>query len=174
MIIFNHNSFLDVLILSALPFKNAYPIFSTGTRKFIHLYLCNLAISTPLVPLKNKKEERIIFFKKMTEHFKNNKYSILTSPEGVHFFTKRISKFNEEIFNMAMNANKDTTALFFKINPHENPFESFNFKATTVVIEHFRDIKTSNWTPKNLTKNVMNLRVNFMDYNKKFLEEHNA
>ena len=116
---FNHNSFLDILIIPALGLSYTRNILSVRTIVIIPISLCAFGCGTFFIPFKDKPEKRLAFFKRMIDYLLSTQDNLLCAPEGVHRFLYGIHNFNRGVFHMALESNRDIVCLYFDIPKKE-------------------------------------------------------
>lgn len=166
MYIFNHNSFLDLLIIPYLRLKNTRFIISEDVKTILPLHFCNLGVNVLYVPVKKNKQKRLQFFEKLAYDLSKKKYSVICSPEGQHTFKHGISEFNNEVFDVATKSKMPFQCLFFQIPIEKNPLESFEIKPCVIKVYSKDIINTSNWDSKAILENKNNTRIKFLQYYK--------
>lgn len=168
MYTFNHNSFLDVLILTALAIPDTRFFLSEKTRKIIPLTVSALAIGVYYIPVKNDKRRRADFFKRVTQELKSGSGSVFVSSEGVHRFINGIAPFNTGVYEMALKAELPVQPVYLDIPKETNSLEGYRFKSGTISVELLDLISTENWelsTLKNEVEKVRNIFLN--EFNKR-------
>jgi 1-acyl-sn-glycerol-3-phosphate acyltransferase len=145
MYTFNHNSFLDVLVLTALAIPNTRFFLSEKTRKIFPLTLSALAIGVYYIPVKKDPVRRDEFFKRVTEDLKNGSGSVFVSSEGVHQFIHGIAKFNDGVYEMAFNSGIPIQPVYLHIPKETNSLEGYRFKSGNIEISLLNQIPTSDW-----------------------------
>lgn len=160
---FNHNSFLDVLILTALAVPNTRFFLSEKTRKIIPLTLSALAIGVYYIPVKKDKKRRLEFFERVTEKLKKGSGSVFVSSEGVHRFIHGISYFNTGVYEMALNAELPIQPVYLDIPRETNSLEGYRFKSGTISVELLAEVPTKNWRIESLKEEVENVRTLFVN-----------
>ena len=160
---FNHNSFLDVLILTALGLTDTTFLLSEKTKKIIPLYISAKAIGILYIPTKNEKERRLQFFEMLEERIIKEQFSLFASSEGPHTFIHGISPFNKGIYHLAIVCQLPVVPVFLNIPAESNPFESYSFKSGTVKVELLPMIQTKGWELDNLRIHVKEMRQLYID-----------
>ena len=154
----NHNSFLDIFILTAIGLPNLRFILSESTFKYGPLIISALAVGTRYIPQKKHAERRLRFFIRTTEFLKRTNYSIIASAEGVHYHTHNIHPFNKGIFHMAMEAKIPIVPLFIFIPKEINPFEGSYSKTGNVEVIIMDEIDNSDWKLENIWDEINKVR----------------
>ncbi|HYF04239.1 MAG TPA: 1-acyl-sn-glycerol-3-phosphate acyltransferase [Patescibacteria group bacterium] len=166
---FNHNSYLDVLIITALGLTNNRFILSVKTYKFVPMTISALAIGTLYIPLKKDMEQRMKFFKNTELKIIKEGCSVFASSEGVHEFVHGVAPFNKGIYHMAINCSLPVQPVYFHIPRAVNSLEGAVFKSGTVRVELLKMIETRDWSVENLVEHVESVREVFLQ---KFSEAH--
>ena len=161
---YNHNSYLDIFIIPLLGLKNTRYIITEGIKKILPLHLCNLGIEVLYIPDTDKTEERIAFFKQVSEDLRANKYSVLCSPEGRHDWIHGIGAFNRGVFHMAIAAKVPIQTLFFNIPREANPMQGPDMRPCEVLVEAKEFIETSQWTEEEVEIRKQQVRARFLEY----------
>jgi len=166
---FNHNSYLDVLIITALGIPNNRFLLSEKTLKFVPVTISALAIGTRYIPLKKDAARRMKFFKNTELKIIKEGCSVFASSEGVHEFVHGIAPFNKGIYHMAVNCSLPVQPVYFHIPRAVNSLEGAVFKSGTVRVELLKMIETSDWNIDNLREHADSVREVFLQ---KFNEAH--
>ena len=163
MYTFNHNSNLDVFLLTGLGLANARFILSKNTYKFVPLVIAAKAIGTFYIPDAKKDEKRILFFKRVTKFLQKRKMSIVASSEGVHEWSHGIAPFNKGVYHMAIEAKLPIVALYIHIPEINNPMRGKKeAKGGTINIEYLKEFDTTDWNLDNLLDNIDIVRSEFV------------
>lgn len=162
MYTFNHNSFLDVLILTALAVPNTRFFLSEKTRKILPLTLSALAIGVYYIPVKKDKKRREQFFKRLTKELKDGKGSVFVSSEGVHRFIHGIAKFNLEVYKMAADAKIPIQLVYLHIPKITNSLEGYRFKSGKITVDLLEEFRTDNWLDDSIDIEVDKVRSVFI------------
>jgi 1-acyl-sn-glycerol-3-phosphate acyltransferase len=163
MYTFNHNSFLDVLVLTALAIPNTRFFLSEKTRKIIPLTLSALAIGVYYIPVKKDKKRRADFFKNVTQELRNGSCSVFVSSEGVHRFIHGISHFNTGVYEMALKAKLPVQPVYLHIPKETNSLEGYRFKSGTISVHLLQEEPTENWQFESIKKEIEKVRVVFLN-----------
>ncbi len=155
---FNHNSYLDLIILPALGLMNTRLITSTRTKKYLPLRLCHFGFGSLYLPYKDQKKERLQAFKNIAQRMVEEKFSVICSPEGVHTFRHKISPFNKGVFHLATVTEFPIYPLFIHIPKKSNPLEGFYYQSGNVFVTHMNTIDTDSWCLETLSNNKKNVR----------------
>jgi 1-acyl-sn-glycerol-3-phosphate acyltransferase len=159
----NHNSFLDIFILTAFGLPDLRFILSESTFKYIPLVISAKAFGTHYIPQKKHAERRLKFFIRTTEFLKRTNYSIIASAEGVHPHTHTIHPFNKGIFHMAMEAKIPIVPLFIFIPEEINPFEGSYSKTGEIEVIMMDEIDTSDWKLETIWDEIAKVRKVYVD-----------
>lgn len=159
MYTFNHNSFLDVLILTALAVPNTRFFLSEKTKKILPLTVSAMAIGVYYIPVKKDQKRRGEFFKRVTEELKNGSGSVFVSSEGVHRFIHGIAKFNTGVYEMATKAGLPTQLVYLDIPKATNSLEGYRFKSGTITVDLMQEIATHKWELENLHDEVKSVKA---------------
>lgn len=147
LITFNHNSYLDVLMLIALGLDNTRFLLSVKTIRIFPVTISALAIGVLYIPQQFQRDRRLQFFKRTTAKMKKEDFSLAASSEGVHDHFHGIGKFNRGIYHLAIAAEVDILPLFIYVPRASNPFNHYGaFSKGVVRIEALPVIKTQLWT----------------------------
>lgn len=168
MYTFNHNSFLDIFVLTAMGIPNTRFFLSENTIKYIPVTLSALAIGIYYIPVKKNVKRRNAFFSRMEKKLNNNDQSIFVSSEGVHQFTHGINRFNDGVYFLATACKLPIYPVFIQIPREDNPFESFRVLSGSIEISLLDRIDTTNWKLENLQINKNMVREVFIkEFNKR-------
>ena len=169
--IINHNSFLDIFVLTAIGLPNLRFILSESTFKYVPMVIAAKAVGTRYIPQKKHDERRLRFFIRTTEFLKRTRYSIIASAEGVHYHTHNIHPFNKGIFHMAMEAKIPIVPLFIYIPKEINPFEGSYSKTGEINLLIMDEIDNSDWKLETIWEEIAKVRQVYVD---KFNELNNT
>ncbi len=161
---FNHNSFLDIFIIPLLGLKNTRFIITEGVKSILPLHLCNMGIDVLYIPTKSDPDRRLAFFKRVTQDLKDNKYSVICSPEGQHPFAHYIAPFNKGVFHMAAKSGRPIQTLFFDIPRDANPLQTLDMQSCEVTIHSKEFIATDQWSEQKLDEYRVSIRTKFLEY----------
>lgn len=161
---FNHNSYLDIFLLTGLGIPNTRILLSRSTFKFVPVIISALASGSFFIPIQEKHQQRIQFFKRVTQFLiRKKKFSIIASSEGVHKYTHGIASFNKGIYHMALLAKLPIVALYIHIPKESNPMKGDKHaKGGTLILEYLKEIKTDDWAMENLTGHIKEVREIFV------------
>lgn len=163
MYIVNHNSYLDLFLLTAIGLSNLRYILSEVTIKFIPLAISAKAIGTWYIPQKKNAKRRLRFFYKACRLAKNNNYSILASAEGVHAYVHGILPFNKGIFHMAMEAEIPIVPIYIHIPESVNPYKGEYAKSGKIHVELLEEIDNSEWKLETIWDEIAKVRQLYVD-----------
>ncbi len=169
MYTFNHNSLLDVLIITALGLDHTRCFLSEKTLKFVPVTISALAIGTLYIPQKKYPKRRRRFFERTTARIVRERFSVLVSSEGVHEFVHGVAPFNHGVYRMALRAGLSIVPLYLHIPRHVNSLEGFRFRGGSVRVEVLPTIDTSAWNEADLAEHVASVRTIFIS---RFNEAH--
>lgn len=159
---FNHNSYLDIFMLTAIGLPYSRCILSEKTWFYIPLTMSALALGTWYIPQKKYPERRLKFFKKSTQRLKQKQLSVFASSEGVHDHYHGIAPFNRGVYHMAMEAGLPVVALYLNIPEKCNPYAEENAARGELHVEILKEIKTDDWTLDILNEKIDEVREIFV------------
>ncbi len=160
---FNHNSYLDIFLLTGLAIPNSRYLFSTKTLKHIPLVIAAKALGTFYIPMQDRKERRLRFLKRLTKFLQKNRVSMIASSEGVRPFYHGIMEFNRGVYHVALEAELPIIPLFIHIPEEMNPYMGNRAaRGGTVRIEMLDEISTKDWSLKNLENHIRDVRDVFV------------
>lgn len=160
---FNHNSYLDIFLLTGIGLTNIRYLLSEKTLKYVPLILSAKAVGTHYVPQQMYPKRRLRFFIRATEFLQRNRHlSMAGAAEGVHDHRNALASFNRGIFHMAMEAKRNIVPLFLHIPKESNPDDFKDAKGSTLAVEILPEIDTSNWTLDNLESHIDDVRQIFV------------
>jgi 1-acyl-sn-glycerol-3-phosphate acyltransferase len=159
----NHNSYLDIFLLTAIGLPNTRFILSEVTLKFIPMILSAKAIGTFYIPQKKHEKRRLRFFIKTTSFLKRTTYSIIASPEGVSKYIRGINPFNKGIFHMAMKAKIPIVPLYIHIPEDINTYKGEYSKSGKIQLEILKEIDNSEWTLETIWEHIAKVRRVYVD-----------
>jgi len=162
MYTFNHNSYLDVLILTAMGIPNTRFFLSETTFKFLHLTVSALAIGVHYIPMKSSPERREKFFKKVEKEIMKSGHSVFVSSEGVHEFIHGIAPFNRGVYNMAMNCGLDIQLVYIDVPKKMNSLNDYKFNNGRVEAYLMDLVSTKSWSLDALDERVDAIRERFL------------
>ena len=163
MFTFNHNSFLDIFLLTGIGLTNTRIILSVSTLKYIPLVISAKAVGTFYIPEQEDRERRLKFFKRVTRFLKNSKYSIMASSEGHHRHFHGIAAFNRGVYHMALEANLPIVALYIHIPKISNVNVSESVAVGGEVrIEYLAEFETKDWELDNLREHIEVVRDTYI------------
>ncbi len=160
---FNHNSYLDIFLLTGIGLSNIRYLLSEKTYVYLPLVLSAKTVGTRYIPQKKHGERRLRFLIKTTEYLKRKKVSIAGSAEGVHRLYHGIAPFNRGIFHMAFEAKLPVVALYIHIPKESNPFKSRHAVGGELKLEVLEEISTSDWSLQNLDDHIDQVRTIYME-----------
>lgn len=169
MYTFNHNSYLDVLIVTALGLPGTRCFLSEKTLKLLPLTISALAIGTLYIPQTKHARRRALFFERATGRIARERFSVLVSSEGVHEFIHGIAPFNDGVYRMAIAAGLPIVPLYLHIPRAVNSLEGFTMKGGRVRVEALPTIDTRTWSLASIHEHVASVRELFV---RRFEEAH--
>ena len=169
MYTFNHNSFLDVLIVTALALPNTRPFLSERTLKFVPVTISAIAIGTWYIPTFKHATRRAAFFERVTSRLRTERTSVIVSSEGVHEFVHGIAPFNDGVYRIAIEAGMPIVPLYFHIPRNVNSLEGYRYESGSVRVEVLPEIDTRSWRIQSLDEHVASTRAIFV---RRFNEAH--
>lgn len=160
---FNHNSYLDVFILTGIGLPNTRFILSEKTLGYIPIVISALATGTFYIPQKKHPKRRLNFFKRLTNRLKKHTYSIAASSEGVHTYLHGMAPFNRGVYHMALEANLPIVPLYIHIPEESNMYKTNYAKKGTFILEILDEIDNSNWKLEDLDMHIENVRKVYVE-----------
>lgn len=163
-ITFNHNSALDIFVLTALGHTNTIFLLSEKTLKIFPLTITALSIGVLYIPQQHDVNRRLKFFKKLEKLAKSKKINIAGSSEGVQDKRDGIDKFNKGVYHFATVC-KLNIIPYFITTPKKNRLLNGYFSDVNkglIKIEKLDTIETRNWTLDDLVKNKEAARAVFV------------
>lgn len=160
---FNHNSYLDVFILTGIGIPNTRFLLSEKTLGYIPIVISALATGTFYIPQKKHPKRRLNFFKRLTNRLKKHNYSIAASSEGVHTHLHGIAPFNRGVYHMALEANLPIVPLYIHIPEESNMYKTNYAKKGTFTLEILDEIDNSNWKLEDLDMHIENVRKVYIE-----------
>lgn len=156
---FNHNSFLDIFLLTGVGLPNLRFILSTNTLKYVPLVISAKALGTFYIATKAYPEKRLRFFVWLTAFLKRTKLSVAASSEGAHDYVHGIAPFNRGVYHMAMEAGLPVVPLFICI-PEECNVLKGDRHATggTLRLEILPTVDTKSWKLETLGEHIAEVR----------------
>ena len=159
---FNHNSYLDIFLLTSMGLPNLRFLLSEKTIKYIPLVISAKATGTFFIPQKKHPKRRLAFFIRITDFLKRKRLSMAASSEGVHEHYHGIAPFNRGIYHMALEAKLPVVALFIYIPAESNPLYGKYAIGGTLRMEIMKEFPTDNWTLDNLDTHIDEVRKVFV------------
>ena len=161
--VINHNSYLDIFMLSALGLPDTRYVLSEITFKFVYLTITAKAMGTFYIPQKKHGKRRLKFFIRMTEYLKRHPISLIVSAEGVRQYTHGIQPFNKGIFHMAMEAGLPMVPLYLHIPEELNPYKGKMSKTGKIHLEILGEVDTSGWKLESIWDEIHKFRQMYVD-----------
>ena len=154
----NHNSYLDIFILTAIGIPDVRFLLSEKTLKYIPMVIAAKAFGTWYIPQKKHAKRRLKFFIRKTAVLKKTNLSVIASAEGVHDHKHWIAPFNKGIFHMALEAGIPIVPLFIYIPEEANPYGGEYSKTGTITLIILDEIDNSNWKPETIREEIDKVR----------------
>lgn len=168
MYTFNHNSYLDILIVTALAVPNSRFFLSEKTWKYLPLTISAMAIGVCYIPIKSDAKRRLRFFKRIEKELHKGKHSIFVSSEGVHLFQHGIAPFNNGVYHLATNCHLPIQPVYLHIPKETNSLEGFDFKSGKIEVYLLEEVSTLSWKLEDLEVNKNAVREIFLkEYEKR-------
>lgn len=156
---FNHNSYLDIFLLTGVGLPNLRFLLSEKTLIYVPLVISAKAAGTFYIPQKHHAERRLKFFIRITNFLKRKHLSIAGASEGVHKYLHGIAPFNRGIYHMALEAKLPVVALYIHIPIESNPFKGQKHAVGgTLKLEIIGEFPTSDWTFEHLDAHIAEVR----------------
>jgi hypothetical protein len=174
IVLFNHNSYLDVFLIPAIGLVNTRFMISSWTKRIVPLWLSNLSVDSWFVPTKAQAEKRKAFFSAMPDRIRNDGKSVLASPEGVHIFRHGIAPFNNEVFEVAKSSSLPVRLLYLDIPKQMNPLESYFMTSGTVTAYDLDFLMPTTFQDQSLEQVKRDTRNLYMSEFKKCLDANHA
>jgi 1-acyl-sn-glycerol-3-phosphate acyltransferase len=159
----NHNSYLDIFILTSLGLTDTRYILSEVTYKYVPMVIAAKAIGTFYIPQKKHPKRRLNFFIRITKYLIRTNNSIIGSAEGVHEQAHGIMPFNKGIFHMAMEAKIPIVLLYIHIPKEANPFGGKYSKTGHIKMEILAEIDNSAWKLETIWDEIAKVRKIYVD-----------
>ncbi|MFT7611572.1 MAG: 1-acyl-sn-glycerol-3-phosphate acyltransferase [Parvicellaceae bacterium] len=160
--VFNHNSFLDIFLLTGMGLGNIRYLLSEKTLIYVPLILSAKTVGTRFIPQKKHKERRLKFLIRTTEFLKTRQLSIAGAAEGVHEHNHGISPFNRGVFHMAFEAQLPIVSLYIHVPIESDPLRGKNAKGGTLKLEILEETETKNWSLENLDDHINDVRNTYV------------
>ena len=165
---FNHNSYFDPFMLTAMGIPNCKIVLSEKTLKILPLTLVAFGIGIIYIPMKKNVARRLRFFKKLEANILKDKFSVFASSEGVHDFIDGIAPFNKGVYHMATVCKLDIIPIYFHIPKTSNPLDNqsiynLQFESGQAYVAMLDRISVKDWKLSELEENkemVRNIFVN--------------
>ena len=161
---FNHNSYLDALILMCLGLTNTRFLLSETMLYYLPATLVALSIGVLYIPTKENRERRLNFFIDLAERIRRERVSIAGSSEGAVGKFNTISEFNRGVYHMALVGDMPIVAIFIYTPVESNPHSDFRpIKSGTVRMELIDIIPTAQWKLENLDTHIEEVRRMYVE-----------
>jgi 1-acyl-sn-glycerol-3-phosphate acyltransferase len=165
--VFNHTSYIDVVLLPAICFHDTRYFMSKSTYKYIPVTIINIFTGTFLIDVQHKPEKRTACFKRAETTLRRTGESVILSPEGAVITTGRISKFNKGAFHLATNMRVPIVPVYLYIPPKIDPGRGYRTLGGHVDVYILPEVDTGNWILDDLDKNKEMVRNIFVKYHNK-------
>lgn len=170
LITFNHNSYLDVLALTAIGLTQTRFIISEKTLWIIPLTISTIGIGGLYIPQQHDTERRLQFFKNLEKRINRERQNIAASSEGVHHHHHGIDKFNRGVYYIATVCKMDILPLYIHLPEESNPFNKYKaFERGVMTIKMLDTINTTGWKVEEVDNNKDAVRELFVGI---FNKEH--
>lgn len=161
VIIFNHQSALDLLILTYI-----LPPRSTAITKkeFIYIPFINLALwSAHYIFLDRSNRSRAVqALSKLPEWIREEKRSLLISPEGTRTPTGKLLPFKKGAFRIALDGHFDIYPLVIDGAFDLWPKQRFLPKPGVVRVECLPPVSTADWSVEELDGRIREIRERYL------------
>jgi 1-acyl-sn-glycerol-3-phosphate acyltransferase len=154
-ITFNHNSFLDGMVLMSLGFTRTHFLLSEKMYLYLPLFFTSWATGVWYIPTKSNRARRLNYFKKIEQRILSRRVSVAGSSEGARPHFHGIAEFNRGVYHMACNCQMPVVALYIHTPEESNPFSNFRpFKRGVVQVSLLGTFETENWNLNDLDQHV--------------------
>jgi len=161
---FNHNSNLDILLLTALGLPNARYLISEKTLKYLPIIFSVKGVGGHYIPQQHHAKRRLDFFKRTALFLKRKAdISMFGSAEGVHPHRHAIAPFNRGIFHLAMKAKRNIVLLYIHMPPEVVTDKLKDAKGGKLQLEILKEVDTSSWQFDELDKNIADIRAVYVN-----------
>ncbi len=158
-ITFNHNSFLDGMVLMSLGFTRTHFLLSEKMYLYLPLFFTSWATGVWYIPTKSNRQRRLNYFKKIEQRILRKRVSVAGSSEGARPHFHGIAEFNRGVYHMACNCGMPIVALFIHTPEESNPFSNFRpFKRGIVNVSCIGIIDTKQWNLNDLDQHVSEMQ----------------
>ncbi len=167
-ITFNHNSFLDGMVLMSLGFTRTNFLLSEKMYWYLPLFFTTWATGVWYIPTKSNRERRLAYFKTIEQRILRRRVSVAGSSEGARPHFHGIAEFNRGVYHMACNCGMPIVALFIHTPEESNPYSRFRpFKRGTVSVSFMGKIDTKDWEIEKLDHHVAQMQHMYVqEFNK--------
>jgi 1-acyl-sn-glycerol-3-phosphate acyltransferase len=168
-ITFNHNSFLDGMVLMSLGFTHTHFLLSEKMYLYLPLFFTSWATRVWYIPTKKNRKRRLAFFHKIEQRILRRKVSVAGSSEGARPHFHGIAEFNRGVYHMAYNCGLPIVALFIHTPEESNPFSNFRpFKRGIVRVSLIGTFETTHWNLEQLDCYVSEMQQRYqLEFNAK-------
>ena len=164
----NHDSSLDVFVLTGLGLPNCRFFLSGWLRKVLPVGIIATVMGTFFTVPQNYPEKRARIFTRATRALAASGESVYLSPEGTRVTTGEIGHFNKGSFHIATVLGAPIVPFYIQTAPSINPGKSYDIGAGTVHVYFMPQISTTGWKVDDLVDNTSAVRRAFL----RFHEEH--
>jgi 1-acyl-sn-glycerol-3-phosphate acyltransferase len=161
---FNHNSNLDIFLLTALGLSNVRYLVSEKTLKYLPIIFSVKGVGGHYIPQQHHRKRRLKFFKKTSRFLQHNSHlSMFGSAEGVHPHRHAIAPFNRGVFHLAMAAKRKIVLLYIHMPKDVVAKKLKDAKGGNLQLEVLKEVDTSNWQLNELDKNIAEIRAVYVN-----------
>tara|TARA_R110001592_G_scaffold68626_2_gene210377 strand:- start:75398 stop:76144 length:747 start_codon:yes stop_codon:yes gene_type:complete len=161
---FNHNSNLDIFLLTALGLPNVRYLVSEKTLKYLPIIFSVKGVGGHYIPQQHHRKRRLSFFKRTSRFLQNNSHlSMFGSAEGVHPHRHAIAPFNRGVFHLAMAAKRNLVLLYIHMPGDIVTTKLKNAKGGVLKLEILQTVDTSDWQLENLESHIENIRAVYVN-----------
>jgi len=162
MYTFNHNSTLDLLVLTSLAIPDCRFFLSENTWKYIPITISALAIGVYYIPVKEKEKRRAAFFSRVTKALQESNGSVFVSSEGVHDFIRGIAPFNDGVYRMATICKLPVQPLYIHIPEKTYTLKDYSFSSGKIEAYLLDEVSTKGWKEEETHNNKEIVRTRFL------------
>lgn len=167
IILINHTSKIDTVLLPAICFDNARYFMSKRTYKYIPITIINFFIGTFLIDQQHSPEKRTECFKRAESTLRRTGESVILSPEGTIIVSGKIEKFNKGAFHLATNMKVPIVPVYIYIPGEVNPGHAYCTSGGHADVYVLPEIDASKWVLDDLIKNKEMVRDVFVEFHNK-------
>ncbi|WP_269617537.1 HAD-IB family hydrolase [Zhongshania sp. BJYM1] len=151
--IFNHQSDIDVMIISKLLRRNFTGVGKAEIKKMPFIGVAMEMAGVVLIDRSNSKSA-IASLEPLIERVKQDKISVVIAPEGTRTHSKKPKPFKKGAFHIAMQAGVPIVPIVIHNAMDVSPKGDTLYYPGTVEVEILAPIDTSRWTVEGLDKQV--------------------